>query len=49
VTGAAQILANDRASTALGIKAFVLPPGSAVLKMTVTEQWCDRGYVARQG
>jgi acyl-CoA thioesterase len=46
VTDAAQMLAADKASAALGIKALELAPGRAVLEMTITETMVNGHAIA---
>lgn len=49
VTDAAQMLAADQASTALGIKALELQPGSARLEMTITASMTNGHAIAHGG
>ncbi|WP_257900599.1 hydroxyphenylacetyl-CoA thioesterase PaaI [Saccharothrix obliqua] len=47
--GPAQMLANDAASTALGIKALDLADGSATLTMTITDRMINGHGIAHGG
>ncbi|CCH34475.1 hydroxyphenylacetyl-CoA thioesterase PaaI [Saccharothrix espanaensis] len=47
--GPAQMLANDPASTALGIRPLALSDGSATLAMTVTERMINGHGIAHGG
>jgi acyl-CoA thioesterase len=49
MTDAAKMLAADRASIALGIKALELQPGSAVVEMTVTDTMVNGHDIAHGG
>lgn len=49
MTDAARMLAADRASTALGIKALELQPGSATLEMTLTDTMTNGHDIAHGG
>ncbi|MEJ2859071.1 MULTISPECIES: hydroxyphenylacetyl-CoA thioesterase PaaI [unclassified Saccharothrix] len=49
MNGPADMLANDAASTALGIKALDLSDGSATLTMTVTDRMINGHGIAHGG
>ncbi|GAA0263387.1 hypothetical protein GCM10010492_75570 [Saccharothrix mutabilis subsp. mutabilis] len=49
MNGPAEMLANDAASTALGIRALALADGSATLAMTVTDRMINGHGIAHGG